>query len=131
MIARRLFGWIAGRGAWLLFAGVFLVIFAVDVMEGVMARRLAEPAHVGLFTVAAFALNAAQQAAGGAIFWLAGRRVALTVGLLFGYRNMALILAVLGDAAPADFLLYVAAAQLPMYMLPIVNLPFYRRLLRG
>ena len=51
--------------------------------------------------------------------------------LLFGYRDMALILAVLGDAAPADFLLYVAVARLPMYMFPIVSLPLYRRLLRG
>jgi BASS family bile acid:Na+ symporter len=107
----------------------FLVIFAVGVMDGVTARMIAEPAHVVLFAAAAFALNIAQQAIGAAVFWPAGRRTALTVGLLFGYRNMALILAVLGEAAPADFLLFVAVAQLPMYMFPIISLPLYRRLL--
>lgn len=110
---------------------VFLVAFAVGVMDGVTARLLAEPMHVGLFAAAAFALNIAQQAAGAAAFWLAGRRAALTVGLLFGYRNMALILAVLGAATPPDFLLFVAVAQLPMYLLPVASLPLYQRLMRG
>ncbi|MBL8705311.1 MAG: hypothetical protein JNM30_10720 [Rhodospirillales bacterium] len=110
---------------------VFLVVFAVGVMEGVTERLLAEPGHVLLFTATAFALNATQQVLGTAIFWIAGRRTALTVGLVFGYRNMALALAVLADVAPPDFLLYVAVAQLPMYMFPMVTRPIYRRLLKG
>ncbi|MCC6471986.1 MAG: hypothetical protein IT563_26980 [Alphaproteobacteria bacterium] len=110
---------------------VILVVFAIGVMDGVTARLLAEPGLVILFTAAAFLLNAAQQILGAAVFWLSGRRLALTVGLLFGYRNMALVLAVLGEAAPADFVLFVAVAQLPMYMYPVATLPLYRWLLRG
>ena len=110
---------------------VLLVVFAVGVMDGVTGRLFAEPRHVLLFTGAAFALNATQQAVGALAFWWAGRRTALTVGLVFGYRNMALALAVLADVAPRDFLLYVAVAQLPMYMFPMITRPVYRRLLKG
>ncbi|MCC7048881.1 MAG: hypothetical protein IT562_19360 [Alphaproteobacteria bacterium] len=108
---------------------ILLVVFAIGVMDGVTTRLIAEPGQVFLFTAAAFLLNAAQQVAGATVFWLAGRRQALTVGLLFGYRNMALVLAVLGEAAPADFLLFVAVAQLPMYMFPILTRRVYRALL--
>ncbi len=108
---------------------VLLVLFAVGVMHGVTARFLAEPAQVGLFVAAAFLFNLALQALGALLFLPAGRRAALTVGFLFGYRNMPLPLVVMGAAAPSDFALYVALAQLPMYMLPAVMLPLYRRLL--
>lgn len=108
---------------------VLLVLFAVGVMNGVTARFVADPAHVGLFIAAAFLFNLAMQAFGALLFLPAGRKAALTVGFLFGYRNMPLPLVVMGAAAPAEFALYVALAQLPMYMLPAVMLPLYRRLL--
>lgn len=109
---------------------ILLMLFAVGVMNGVTARFLADPGHVSLFIAAAFLFNLAMQALGAVLFLRAGRRAALTVGFLFGYRNMPLPLVVMGAAAPADFALYVALAQLPMYMLPAVMLPLYRRLLR-
>jgi BASS family bile acid:Na+ symporter len=109
---------------------VLLVLFSVGVMNGVAEKFLAEPAYVGLFIATAFAFNLAQQALGAVLFLPAGRRAALTAGFLFGYRNMPLPLVVMGAAAPADFALYVAVAQLPMYMLPAVMQPAYRRLLR-
>ena len=108
---------------------ILLVIFAVGVMDGVTAKLLADPAHVLLFAATAFAANVVLQTLGAAVFAPAGRRTALTVGLMFGYRNMALPLAVLGTSAPPDFVMYVALAQLPMYMLPVMTLPIYRRLL--
>ncbi|MGQ0677777.1 MAG: hypothetical protein ACT4N4_17055 [Rhodospirillales bacterium] len=109
---------------------LLLMIFAVGVMDGVTARFLAAPAHVGLFAAAAFLFNLAMQALGAFLFLPWGRRAALSVGFFFGYRNMPLPLVVLDAAAPQDFALYVALAQLPMYMLPAVMLPLYRRLLR-
>jgi len=108
---------------------LLLVCFAVGVMDGVTAKFLADPRHVGQFVAAAFLFNLAMQTFGVLAFMPAGRRTALTAGFLSGYRNMPLPLVVLGAAAPADFALYVAVAQLPMYMLPAVMLPAYRRLL--
>jgi BASS family bile acid:Na+ symporter len=108
---------------------IMLVVFAIGVMNGVTERLLTNPAQVLLFAAAAFATNIVLQAVGAAVFAPAGRNTALTVGLMFGYRNMALPLAVLAGAAPPDFALYVAMAQMPMYMLPVLTIPIYRRLL--
>ncbi len=108
---------------------VLLVIFAAGVMNGVTERFLSDPGIVLLFAAAAFLTNGVLQAVGALLFSPVGRDTALTVGLMFGYRNMALPLAVLADAAPAGFALYVAMAQLPMYMLPVLTVRLYRRLL--
>jgi BASS family bile acid:Na+ symporter len=131
-VLRRWIGARAIRGHARALDGVnvlLLVAFAVAVMDGVTARFLSDPRHVGLFVAAAFLFNLTLQAFAALAFLPAGRRTALTAGFLCGYRNMPLPLVVLGAAAPADFALYVAVAQLPMYMLPAVMLPAYRRLL--
>lgn len=108
---------------------ILLTVFAIGVMHGVMDRLVADPLHVAMFVVAAFLMNLLWQAAGAVAFAPAGKREALTVGLMFGYRNMALLLAVLPDAAPADLVLFIGVAQLPMYTLPVLSAPAYRRLL--
>jgi len=106
-----------------------LVIFAIGIMEGVTARLLADPWTVALFAAAAFALNFALQALGtGAFLWM-GTRQALTMGLASGYRNMAIMLVLTAGIAGPDMWLYVAMAQLPMYILPVLTAPLYRRLL--
>ena len=106
-----------------------LVVCGVGIMAGVTDAILARPAHVALATVLAFVANAALQAAAAIAFIKAGRRVAFTVGLMAGNRNMGLILAALGPACPPDVALFFAVGQLPMYMLPMLALPIYRRLL--
>jgi BASS family bile acid:Na+ symporter len=40
-----------------------------------------------------------------------------------------MILAVLIDAAPPDLSLFIAVGQFPIYMLPALAVPIYRRLL--
>jgi len=106
-----------------------LVVFAVGIMDGVTARLLADPETVLLFAAAAFALNFALQALGTAAFLWMGRRQALTMGLSSGYRNMAIMLVLTAGIAGPDMWLYVAMAQLPMYVLPMLTAPLYRRLL--
>ncbi len=110
-------------------AVVGLVIFAIAIMDGVAATALERPGFVALVIAAAFIANAALQVAGALAFWLAGRRLALTAGHMIGNCNMGLVLAVLADRAGADVVLFFALAQLPMYMLPSLALPIYRRLL--
>jgi BASS family bile acid:Na+ symporter len=56
-----------------------------------------------------------------------GRRSALTVGFASGNRNMGLLLAVLPAESPPDVLLFFVLAQLPIYILPAVLGPAYRR----
>jgi BASS family bile acid:Na+ symporter len=61
--------------------------------------------------------------------WL-GRSSALTVGLIGGNKNMAVVWASLSVTAASspDLMLFFACAQLPIYLLPAALAPVYRRL---
>jgi BASS family bile acid:Na+ symporter len=108
---------------------VILVFAALAMMDGVPARLLAEPATVALFLAAALAFNAGFQALGALIYWRRGRHTAFSMGLSLGNRNMALMLVLAGGLLGPDLALYVAMAQIPVYLLPLVAKPLYRRLL--
>jgi BASS family bile acid:Na+ symporter len=106
---------------------LLLLIFAVAIMDGVSGLLAQDPRHVLRFIVAAFVANILLQLIGTTVTVAMGRRPALTVGFASGNRNMGLLLAVLpADSAP-DALLFFALAQLPIYMLPAVLGPAYRR----
>jgi BASS family bile acid:Na+ symporter len=106
-------------------------VFAIGIMEGVTALALEHPGYVIGATIASFAANVVLQAVG-ALAWLRqGMRRALTVGLLTGNRNMGLVLVALGGDASLELVAFFAVAQIPMYVLPGLLLPTYRRLLAG
>lgn len=107
-----------------------LVVFAIAIMAGVTEFFFARPGYVALTIVAAFAANALLQVAGAAAFMRAGPMVAFTAGHMMGNCNMGLVLAVLADRAPMEVVVFFALAQMPMYMLPLLAMPVYRRLLR-
>lgn len=124
-------GWIAARTAELDgVAVVALLVFAVGIMDGVTARLIERPGFVMLCIAAAFAANLALQAAGALIFSATGMSRALTLGFASGNRNMGLVLAVLADKADFDVVVFFAVGQLPMYILPALLRPLYRRLMR-
>lgn len=106
-----------------------MLVFAVAIMDGVTATLLERPAVVGLWLLAAFVANPALQLLTALVFRPLGLRRALTAGLLAGNCNMGLLLAALPSDADFDVVLYFALAQLPMYMLPALALPVYRRLI--
>jgi BASS family bile acid:Na+ symporter len=109
---------------------VGLLVFAIAIMDGVTDTLLARPAYVGLTLGASFAANLLLQLAGGALFWRLGRRAALTVAIASGNRNMGLLLAALGASADRDVALYLAIAQVPIYLVPLCR-PAYERLSGG
>ena len=106
-----------------------MLIFAVAIMDGVTATLMTRPMTVALWLAVAFVANPALQIAGALAFSWLGRRGALTVGLVSGNCNMGLLLAAFPPGTDFDVVLYFAVAQLPMYMLPAVLLPLYRRLI--
>ena len=108
---------------------LLMLVFAVAIMDGVTATLASRPGVVALWLAAAFVANPALQLLGILAFARLGIRQALTVGILSGNCNMGLILAALPAGGDADVALYFALAQLPMYMLPALLLPLYRRLL--
>lgn len=107
-----------------------MLVFAVAIMDGVTATLSERPMTVAAWLLAAFVANPALQIAGSLAFAWLGRRQALTIGLVSGNCNMGLLLAAFPPGTDFDVVLYFAVAQLPMYMLPAVLLPLYRRLVR-
>ena len=56
----------------------------------------------------------------GLLFAHLGRRRAITLGMLAANRNVALSFALISDVLPKDALVYVAIAQFPIFLSPIV-----------
>jgi len=98
----------------------FLVLFGIAVMDGIGERFIEQPwPMLGLLGFA-LAVHALFLGLSFLIFLRWGRREALTAGLLSGYRNMALLLAVGGSLLPPDFVVYVALWQIPMFVTPLL-----------
>ncbi|TAJ41131.1 MAG: hypothetical protein EPO55_06730 [Reyranella sp.] len=109
---------------------VVLMIFAIPLMDGVVARALAEPVKLAGFVAGAFGgmiLCNLVMAAG--LLPFLDRRTALTAGYCSGGRHNALLMAVLPASADADIFLFIAAVQFPLYLMPTLLEPLYRRLL--
>ena len=105
-----------------------LALFAVAVMDGFTATALTRPALVGGIVLAVLALNLGLQAVTTlALLPILPLRAALTAGLVAGNNNVGLILAAVIDTAPPAMLIFVATAQFPIYLLPIIQRPLYRR----
>ncbi len=107
---------------------IVLLVFAIAVMDGVTPRILSEGGTVLLYLACAFALNLGFQALTPLLFRSMGLGPALSLGLVAGNRNMALVFAVTGATEP-DLLLYLAVAQIPIYLSPLLTRPVYGRLL--
>lgn len=106
------------------------VVFAIGVMDGFTATALDRPGVVALNLLAVFALNVGLQLL--TVLCLirhVALRTALTAGLLAGNNNFGLVFASVVDTAPSTMLVFVAAAQFPIYLLPIVQRRLYPRIL--
>ncbi len=100
---------------------------AIPCMDGVGAALAARPlAFAGMATFA-LGLNLVLQATGFLVFRTAPRQAALSAALVSGTRNMVLLLAALGETS-SDLGLIVAAAQLSIFVMPVLVAPAYRRL---
>lgn len=105
-----------------------VVLYGFGVMDGMLAKLMAEPAWVMGGLALAFAGNFGMNALTALAFLLAGRRLALAAGLLAGNRNMALFLAVLPAATDERILLFFALCQFPLFLSPFLLRPVYARL---
>jgi BASS family bile acid:Na+ symporter len=107
---------------------VLLVMYGIGVMDGMLAKLLAEPAWVAGGLALAFLGNFGLNALTALAAWPAGPKVALATGLLSGNRNMALYLAVLPAATEPRILLFFALCQFPLFLSPFLLRPVYDRL---
>jgi BASS family bile acid:Na+ symporter len=107
---------------------ILLFVFAVAVMDGVVARFLADPLYVVGLIALIFGLTLFLVAATTLVFARLGLGRAFTLGLAAGQRNMGLMLAATGGAVPELTWLYFGLAQFPIYLLPALLRPLARRL---
>jgi len=117
--------------AWDGLSVIVLMIFAIPLMDGVVARAIAEPGKLAGFIAGAFAgmVLCNLIVTTGCLPFLP-RREALTAGYCSGGRHNALLMAVLPASADPDIFLFIAAVQFPLYLMPTLLEPVYRRLSR-
>lgn len=110
---------------------LFVMVFGFGIIHGLPAFVAARPDYVVLVLATSFAANIGLQIVGAALFLWMGHREALTVGLVTGNTNLGLLMVTLADRAPPGLLVCFILGQIPMYFLPVVALPVYRRLMRA
>lgn len=108
---------------------IIMVVFAIALMDGIPARVLAQPAYSFALVVLATSLHLGLNAITVVAFWSTGRRRAYTFGYSHSGRNIAVVMSVLGSAAPDDAWLFFAMLQFPIYCLPMLLRPLYLHLL--
>src|SRR5262249_19254597 len=105
---------------------IALFVFAVAVMDGVVAQTLARPSLVLGLIALAFATSLALGGATALVFCRAGRTAAWTLAVSAGLRNLGLMVAAAGSVPELTWL-YVAMAQFPVYLLPQLLKPVLAR----
>jgi bile acid:Na+ symporter, BASS family len=109
---------------------VLMIVFAVAVMDGVTALAVADPVRLATFVLAAFALNLALQLGTAGLFWRRGASTAATLAIVAGFRNNGLLFAILPPPIPPEIVLFIAAAQFPIYIVPSLFWSVYARAAR-
>ena len=107
---------------------VMLFLFAIALMGDVLPNTLANPLLVLGLVALSTAVSIALTAATALAFLHSGREVAFTLGHTAGSRNMGLMLAAAAGSVPEFVWLYVALAQFPIYLLPLLYKPLVQRL---
>ena len=113
-------------------AVVTLIIFAIAIMDGLASRLMAEPGFVLFVIAVSFMVYTGLLIVMTMVLAIIvpqwGRRLKLSVGLASGARNLGVILAVMPANADPNMLLYFAAGQFPIYIMPAVLRPIMLRL---
>ncbi|MGL4636780.1 MAG: hypothetical protein ACRCWF_12430 [Beijerinckiaceae bacterium] len=109
---------------------IMYFLFAIAAMDGVMEAALATPWMVLQFLIFAFVMAGL----GFATAWVVLKPLTGADRFVLGYatcqRNMGLLIAALGAAAPKTTFLFFALAQFPIYLMPQIIKPLAARFKR-
>ena len=111
------------------FGVLFVITFCLGIMSGLQEFVLERPGYAALTLVSAFAANIVFQLLGVLLFLGIGKKQALTIGLVTGNTNLGLVMATMADEASPELIVYFVLGQVPIYFLPVVMLPVYRRIM--
>lgn len=107
---------------------LLMVTVAIGVTDGLASLIMAEPAVVVEAFVVTAVLSLVLQALGWLAFYRLGARIAGSVALVNGLRNMALLLGLLIGQVDASLQLLLVLGQLQLFLLPSAMRLIYRRL---
>jgi hypothetical protein len=108
---------------------IVLFVFAASIMGVVTYTFLSDPLLVLALLALSFVIAFALGGVTAAVFWPTGREQALTLGVSAGMRNMGLMLAAASGVSDTVWL-YIAVAQLPIFLAPWLLYPLVQRILR-
>jgi len=108
---------------------LILFVFVAAIMENVGARILADTMTTIVFTALAFSVFFGVLIMSTIVFLPAGRKRALSIGIMVSQRNMGLMLAATGGVLPDLAWLYFALAQFPIFLIPQILKSLVQRLL--
>jgi len=106
---------------------IALFAFAVALMGDVLENAITNPLLVLGLLALSFAVALGLSALTALVFLRSGTPVALALAHGAGSRNMGLMLAAAAGAVPELVWLYIALAQLPIYLLPMLFKPLVRK----
>ena len=109
---------------------LIMVVFAIALMAGIPERVIAQPLYALSMILLATGLHLGLNLLTVSLFYVAGRERAMTFGYAHAGRNIAVVMGVLGSAAPPDAWLFFAMLQFPIYCLPMLLKPLYARLMQ-
>ena len=106
-----------------------MVGVAVSIMSGLPNFIADKPEFALTVLIVTYAINVVLQVLSTALFWKLGRRQAITVALITGNTNVALVLAAVSESASYELLVYFVLGQFPIYTLPLIAVPIYKKVL--
>ncbi len=108
-----------------------MLVFGLAVMDGVTMAALTRPGFTLTALAVVFALAIGLNLAGTLLFAPFGRRLAMTVGLMSGFKNFGVVVAAMGAAADDLTVVFLGLVQFPIYLMPVaLRMVARRRLAR-
>jgi hypothetical protein len=105
---------------------IILLVFVSAVMGDVAPIAVPDPLAFAGLTALTFVFFVLLLLGTALMFWRAGRREALSLGIMVSQRNMGLMFATIDGALPGTTLLYFALCQFPIYLSPLLLPPLIR-----
>lgn len=107
-----------------------LALMACSLMDGIAAKAISAPMEMAFLIVLAVGFNLSLQAATTYLFKGAGANFAINAGMVCGYRNWALTLALTAGTLGEEFTAFVAIGQFGVMLMPLPTIRFYKSLIR-
>ncbi len=105
---------------------IALALMACSLMDGLLLRTINEPIKIIGLLIIVLLFNLGLQGFSTFLFRKSGSNTALNAGLVCGYRNWALTLAITAGSLGEDFTTLVAIGQFGVMLLPLPSLKYLK-----